>query len=169
MLYHDGMDTPIGRLVLVADADGALVRVQFPGSRSAPADPRTMACDPARLASIRVQFEDWFAGRRFAFDLPLKPSGTAFQQSVWAALCGIGYGRTASYAQIARRIGRARAVRAVGAANGANPLAIVVPCHRVIGADGRLTGYAGGLEAKHWLLEHERRHRPEREPGKDAW
>ena len=88
----------------------------------------------------------------------MRPRGTDFQRRVWDGLMAIGYGRTESYAELARRIGRPRAVRAVGAANGANPLSIVVPCHRVIGADGSLTGYGGGLEAKRWLLAHERRH-----------
>lgn len=114
----------------------------------------------ALLRAAQKQFEEYFAGRRHTFDLPLHPHGTPFQLEVWGALLAIPYGETASYAQIAQRIGRPGAVRAVGAANGANPLAIIVPCHRVIGSDGDLTGYGGGLAAKRWLLAHERRFAP---------
>ena len=99
-------------------------------------------------------------GARLQFDLPLHPSGTPFQLEVWGALLAIPYGETVSYADIARRIRRPRAVRAVGAANGANPLSIIVPCHRVIGSHGDLTGYGGGLPAKRWLLAHERKYAP---------
>ncbi len=98
----------------------------------------------------------WFAGERTGFDLPLRPRGTPFQRDVWEALREIPYGETRSYGQIAARLRAPSAVRAVGAANGRNPLAIIVPCHRVIGASGALTGYAGGLERKRWLLAHER-------------
>ncbi|KGI78904.1 methylated-DNA--[protein]-cysteine S-methyltransferase [Oleiagrimonas soli] len=159
MLYQDRLDTPIGVLTLIADEDGALVRVNLPQSRKPPPDLGPVRADRARLAAICVQFEAYFAGERFDFDLPLRPHGTDFQRQVWDGLLGIGYGRTASYADLARSIGRPRAVRAVGAANGANPLSIIVPCHRVIGADGSLTGYGGGMEAKRWLLDHEQRHR----------
>jgi methylated-DNA-[protein]-cysteine S-methyltransferase len=111
------------------------------------------------LAALRGELEAYFAGRAVDFDIPLAPAGTPFQQAVWQALRGIPYGATASYAEIARRIGRPRAVRAVGLANARNPIAIIVPCHRVIGADGTLTGYAGGLERKQALLELESRAR----------
>lgn len=158
MLYHDHLDTPIGRLVLIADADGALLRVNLPHSRKPPPDLGPSRRDPARLSTIAAQFAEYFDGRRVVFDLPLRPRGTDFQRRVWDGLMHIGYGRTASYAELARHIERPRAVRAVGAANGANPLSIVVPCHRVIGADGSLTGYGGGIAAKRWLLEHEQRH-----------
>lgn len=155
--YYDDVPTPIGRLRLFADAGGALVHVDLPGSRRPhPLDGARR--DPGPLAAARAQFAAYFDGELRAFDLPMKPVGTSFQQAVWAALCDIGYGITESYADLAGRIGRPRAVRAVGAANGANPLAIVVPCHRVIGADGSLTGYGGGLDAKRWLLAHEQRH-----------
>jgi methylated-DNA-[protein]-cysteine S-methyltransferase len=103
------------------------------------------------------QLDEYFAGTRRRFDLPLAPAGTPFQQRVWQGLTEIPYGETISYAELARRIGRPAAVRAVGAANGRNPLAIVVPCHRVIGSDGRLVGYGGGLPVKAALLELERR------------
>ena len=111
------------------------------------------------LAALRGALEAYFAGRAVDFDIPLAPAGTPFQQAVWQALRGIPYGATASYAEIARHIGRPRAVRAVGLANARNPIAIIVPCHRVIGADGTLTGYAGGLERKQALLELESRAR----------
>ncbi len=158
MLYRDHLDTPIGRLELIADEDGALVRVNLPHPRKPPPDPGPTRRDPARLAPIVRQFAEYFDGRRTAFDLSLCSHGTDFQRRVWHGLKAIGYARTESYGELARRIGRPRAVRAVGTANGANPLSIVVPCHRVIGADGSLTGYGGGLEAKRWLLAHEQRH-----------
>lgn len=158
MLYRDRMDTPIGVLTLIADEHGTLVWVYLPQSRKPTPDLAPMRDDRARLAAIRTQFDEYFAGRRFDFDLPMRSRGTEFQQQVWDGLLGIGYGRTASYAELACNIGRPRAMRAVGAANGANPLPIIVPCHRVIGADGSLTGYGGGMHAKRWLLEHEQRH-----------
>lgn len=147
------MLTPIGALRLLAE-DDALVAIHFlesplePGRRSDHAHPL--------LAEARRQLVEYFAGDRTGFDLPLRVRGTGFQARVWAALAGISYGRTRSYREIAAEIGRPTAVRAVGAANGRNPLPIVVPCHRVIGADGSLTGYAGGLATKTWLLRHER-------------
>jgi methylated-DNA-[protein]-cysteine S-methyltransferase len=155
--FYDDVDTPIGRIQLVAD-DNALVHVGLPYSKHPfPVQPGWRR-DPQRLTGAKDQFVAWFAGERQDFDLALHPRGTPFQLAVWQALRTIGYARTASYAELARRIGRPRAVRAVGAANGANPLSIVVPCHRVIGSNGSLTGYGGGLEAKQWLLAHERRH-----------
>ncbi|GHB09966.1 methylated-DNA--protein-cysteine methyltransferase [Salinicola rhizosphaerae] len=104
------------------------------------------------------QLDDYFAGQRETFDLTLTPDGTPFQQRVWQALADIPYGETRSYRDIATAIGAPNAVRAVGAANGRNPLALIVPCHRVIGSNGTLTGYAGGMARKAWLLEHESRH-----------
>ncbi|MBN8727110.1 MAG: methylated-DNA--[protein]-cysteine S-methyltransferase [Xanthomonadales bacterium] len=155
---YDWMESPLGRLLLVADGAG-LRRIAFPGPvQAAFIQPGWRRSAPA-LADVRAQLGAWFAGRRSAFDLPLAAAGgTSFQRLTWAGLLAIPYGQTISYAELARRIGRPRAVRAAGAANGANPLPIVVPCHRVIGADGSLTGFAGGLEAKRWLLAHERRH-----------
>lgn len=119
---------------------------------------------PARAQSSRVleqtadQLGEYFAGKRTSFDVPLAPRGSGFQQLVWRALTQIAYAETVSYGDIARTIGRPAASRAVGAANGKNPISIIVPCHRVVGANGSLTGYAGGLEAKRWLLAHEQRH-----------
>ncbi len=158
-LYYDDHDCPLGRLRLVADDDG-LTFLELPHTRH-PFDPGVeLRHAPARLAEVRRQLDAWFAGERIDFDLPLSPRGTAFQLAVWQGLRGIPYAQTISYGELARRIGRPRAVRAVGAANGANPLSIIVPCHRVIGSNGSLTGYGGGLPAKQWLLAHERRHAP---------
>jgi methylated-DNA-[protein]-cysteine S-methyltransferase len=159
MAWHDYLDTPIGPLLLAADAHG-LVGIGLPRRGAAQRAPEGSEPAAPKLHGARRQLEEYFAGTRQVFDLPLHPCGTAFQLEVWGALLAIPYGETTSYAEIARRIGRARAVRAVGAANGANPLPIVVPCHRVIGSHGDLTGYGGGLPAKRWLLAHERRHAP---------
>ncbi|HET8900031.1 MAG TPA: methylated-DNA--[protein]-cysteine S-methyltransferase [Rhodanobacteraceae bacterium] len=156
-MFFDYLDSPLGRLLLAADAHG-LTHVDLPHEQ-APTTPQAhWTRDRARLTETRRQLTAYFAGEQIEFTLPLHPQGTAFQHAVWTALRAIPYAETRSYGELARRIDRPRAVRAVGAANGANPLAIVVPCHRVIGADGRLTGYGGGLPAKHWLLAHERRH-----------
>lgn len=144
--------SPVGPLRLHSDGS-ALTAIEFapfdeavPGTRQ----------DDAVLVLAREQLQEYFAGQRHDFDLPLAPVGTEFRRQVWAALQEIPYGRTVSYAQIAARLGLAPgASRAVGTANGANPIPIVVPCHRVIGADGSLTGYAGGLERKRTLLDLE--------------
>lgn len=152
------VESPLGALRLVA-ADDALVGVHLPGD-PAEQDPRAAA--PGRsvsrhpvLEEARAQLRAWFAGRRTTFDLPLRLEGTPFQLSVWRALLDIPYGQTTSYRDLAVLVGRPSAIRAVGAANGRNPLPIIVPCHRVIGSSGALTGYAGGVERKRWLLEHE--------------
>ena len=108
-----------------------------------------------RLEDLSTQLGEYFSGKRKTFDYPLAPKGTEFQLAVWNALLEIPYGDTTTYAELARRIGRPSAVRAVGAANGANPIPIVVPCHRIIGTSGTLVGYGGGLDRKRWLLEHE--------------
>jgi methylated-DNA-[protein]-cysteine S-methyltransferase len=149
------LDTPLGRLSIEVE-DGALVAIRLPPRPGdAPLPPaRDAGSDPVHAAAVR-QLVEYFAGERTTFDLPLRPRGTPFQQAVWTTLLAIPAGETRSYVDIARAIGRPSAVRAVGAANGRNPLAIVVPCHRVIGASGALTGYAGGLDAKRWLLAHE--------------
>jgi methylated-DNA-[protein]-cysteine S-methyltransferase len=145
-------DTPVGRLSLFADG-GVLVGLHFPeGVPAVPA--RDGAGDPV-LDRARAELDEYFAGRRTSFDFPLDPRGTAFQRTVWEALRAIPFGRTRSYGDLAAAIGRPKASRAVGAANGQNPIAIVIPCHRVIGADGSLTGYGGGMPRKEWLLSHE--------------
>lgn len=148
------MDSPVGRLRLAAD-DIALRSIEFPSPRHPIVLRDAVEGDNALLAETRTQLRAYFDGRRSAFDLPLGPVGTEFQRHVWFALAGIPFGATLSYAQLAARVGRPSAVRAVGAANGRNPLPIVLPCHRVIGSDGSLTGFGGGLPAKRFLLELE--------------
>lgn len=147
------MSSPLGELRLFSDGD-ELVGLMLPGDTTLTGT----ACSTPVLEATRTQLAEYFAGTRRDFDLPLAPRGTGFQQIVWRALTTIGYGETWSYGQLARAIGRPAASRAVGAANGRNPLAIIVPCHRVIGANGTLTGYGGGLPAKKWLLQHEQKH-----------
>jgi methylated-DNA-[protein]-cysteine S-methyltransferase len=146
------MGSPFGRLELV-EAAGALVAVHFDAADgSAEHDPGGSAL----LAEAQRQLSDYFAGTRRVFDLPLRPAGTDFQRRVWQVLASVPWGTTTTYGAIAARLGLPPgASRAVGAANGANPIAIVLPCHRVIGSDGRLTGYAGGLERKARLLRLE--------------
>ena len=146
------LDTPIGALRLVSNGT-QLVMIEFDGRYSELATGED-TCDPL-LASTANQLREYFAGRRDHFDLPLAPAGTAFQRSVWAALEEIPWGEVRSYRDIAIAIDRPAAVRAVGAANGRNPLPIVVPCHRVVGSDGSMTGFAGGLAIKRQLLELE--------------
>jgi methylated-DNA-[protein]-cysteine S-methyltransferase len=151
-LNHLLLDSPVGTLRLWSNGR-QLVRIEFNASEAGPAD--TQRQDDPVLQRGGEQLEEYFAGKRRTFDLPLAPQGTAFQHSVWRALAEIPWGQWRSYGDIARAIGRPRAVRAVGAANGRNPLPIVVPCHRVVGSDGSLTGFAGGLETKRYLLELE--------------
>ena len=150
-IWFDDIATPIGRLRLVADVQG-LREVWFETGKSKRSAAPHWQHDPERLHFARHQLDDYFAGQRQSFDLPLHPIGTTFQLQVWQALEAIPYGTTVSYAEIARRIGQPQAVRAVGAANGRNPIPIVVPCHRVIGSDGSLTGFGGGLPTKRFLL-----------------
>ena len=151
------IDAPVGPLLVAANPAG-LVRISFDGGRR-PTEPSPgWIEDAGALAGFVEQLGAWFAGALRRFDLPLAAPGTEFQRAVWSAVGAIPYGETASYADVALAAGRPTASRAVGAANGANPLPIVVPCHRVVGADGSLTGFAGGLEAKRWLLAHEAGH-----------
>jgi methylated-DNA-[protein]-cysteine S-methyltransferase len=155
------MTSPVGELLLTAE-DAGLTRVYFEqhvhGNRMG-AEWRPAAASTGRaadvLAEARRQLDAYFTGRLTCFSVALAPAGTPFQQRVWAALRGIAFGDTVSYSEIARRIDAPDAVRAVGAANGRNPLSIIVPCHRVIGSDGTLTGFGGGIERKRWLLQHE--------------
>ncbi len=152
LAYH-WMDSPVGRLLLAGDERGLWV-IHFASNDTEPASAWRPAEGPVREA-VR-QLEAFFGRELQQFDLALHPVGTEFQLAVWNALPGIPYGATISYSELARRIGRPASVRAVGAANGANPLPIVLPCHRVIGADGSLTGYGGGLPTKARLLAMER-------------
>ena len=148
--------SPVGELLLTS-SDGMLTGLHMSLHRGGPAPrpkPEWGRDDPA-LRLAREQLKAFFAGELRAFELPLRMTGTPFQEQVWEGLLTIPYGTTISYAELARRIGRPGASRAVGAANGRNPIGIVVPCHRVIGADGTLTGYGGGLDRKEWLISHE--------------
>jgi methylated-DNA-[protein]-cysteine S-methyltransferase len=148
MTFSTQLSTPVGPLVLEGD-DARLTRLGF-GAAVAPQG------DAASVASAAVQIEQYFAGERTEFDLDVELAGTEFERRVWAEVRAIPYGSTATYAEIARRVGRPSACRAVGRANGRNPIAVIVPCHRVVGSDGSLTGYAGGIEMKRALLDLER-------------
>lgn len=149
MPIHTTVPSPVGDLLLVRDGP-ALTALYLRADRQVAADRDDDAFD-----DVRGQLDEYFGGERTDFDLELAPSGTAFQQRVWAALREIPYGRTASYGEMARRIGSPTSSRAVGLANGRNPISIIVPCHRVIGASGKLVGYGGGLDRKRALLELE--------------
>jgi methylated-DNA-[protein]-cysteine S-methyltransferase len=155
MNYYTTFDSPIGELLAVGDGV-ALTQLHMQGGRTrAKIDPSWRRDDGA-FAAVREQLDEYFAGTRRSFDMPLSMAGGAFEQRVWDELLAIPYGETASYGEIAARVGNPAAARAVGLANGRNPIAVIVPCHRVIGADGSLTGYGGGLERKRLLLDLER-------------
>lgn len=154
MILFRRIESPIGPLLIASDEDG-LCNIEFRQS-SHPADRGAWQGGNSHvLDATEKQLDQYFSGKRRAFDLPLSPHGTDFQRRVWKALQTIPYGQTISYAELARRVGNPRASRAVGLANGRNPLSIIVPCHRVIGADGSLTGYGGGLAIKESLLRLE--------------
>ena len=152
--YYTVLSSPIDELLLVGDGTH-LTGIYMDEHADGPGIGPDWQRDDAPFADAIAQLQAYFAGECTAFDLPLAPRGTPFQQRVWQALGEIPYGQTVSYAEIARRIGQPNAVRAVGRANGSNPISIVVPCHRVIGSSGSLTGYGGGLDRKRWLLAHE--------------
>lgn len=149
MLYTR-VDSPVGELLLAGDGE-SLTRLGFAGSPP----PRGGRPDHDAFAPVIEQLEQYFAGERHAFDVPLDLRGSDFQRDVWSALLEIPYGETATYGEIAERVGRPGKARAVGRANGSNPVAVIVPCHRVIGSDGSLTGYGGGMERKRLLLDLE--------------
>ena len=153
------IDSPIGRLLLGTDGE-ALIRIDMDAPDRPPHDLESWTCNPAArpLPEVARQLEEYFTGRRRVFDLPIRMQGTEFQRRAWRSLMEIPYGETRSYGEQARCIGNPNASRAVGLANGRNPIPIVVPCHRVIGADGSLTGFGGGIERKRWLLAHEGLH-----------
>ena len=152
--------SPVGELLVTA-SDSGVTGVYFSTPDRMPKERAGWLEDDGRgraselLTRARRQLTEYFAGSRTTFDLPLDPSGTAFQHRVWEALRMVPYGTTTIYGELARRLGNVRATRAVGAANGRNPISIVIPCHRVVGAKGDLTGFGGGLDRKRWLLEHE--------------
>jgi len=156
MTNYTEIDSPIGPLLLAAD-DTGLRRIEFMSSKRAHPPEPDWTEDARPLKEITRQLRAYFAGKLEDFDLPLAPEGTDFQQKVWRRLCDIPYGETISYGQLAQRIGNPNASRAVGLANGSNPIPIVIPCHRVIGSNGKLIGYGGGLPIKEKLLALERR------------
>jgi methylated-DNA-[protein]-cysteine S-methyltransferase len=168
LVYLDTIESPAGALTFAVDADGALLRVSFGEGRyertveqELVQDGYRLACNPSRSADARRQLMEYATGERRTFAIPLALKGTAWQVTVWRALTRIPYGETRSYAQVAAMAGRPGAARAVGRANATNRLPIVVPCHRVIGSDGSLSGFAGGTHLKTRLLEHERIALPE--------
>lgn len=152
---HTIIDSPLGDLTLVADDTGALSGLYFDKHRGRP-DPQTFGpYSPSAFDEVRTQLSEYFAGDRTEFTLPLAGGGDSFDRTVWDLLVKIPYGETRSYGDLARELGDVALAQAVGAANGRNPLCVIVPCHRVVGADGRLVGYAGGLSRKRHLLDLE--------------
>ena len=158
MNFYTRINSPLGPLLLTGDG-ASITGLYMDTQEKVPDVQASWRLDKTRFTDARGQLEAYFAGELTSFDLPLSPTGTAFQQKVWQALKTIPYGTTVSYKTIAERIACPRGVRAVGLANGSNPIGIIIPCHRVIGANGKLTGYAGGLERKIWLLNHEASHK----------
>ena len=163
-LTLDRVQTPTGEVLLVTDAEGAVRALDFAGYEARMMRllgrhwPRATLADGRAPQAVRAAVEAYFGGDASALDeLKVRTNGTEFQKSVWAALRAIPHGETRTYGQLAAAIGKPKAVRAAGLANGQNPVALIVPCHRVIGANGTLTGYAGGLERKQWLLAHEKK------------
>ena len=154
--YYTYIDTPVGKLMLAGCDDHGLRYIAFQCGKGAMAPRPDWRQSAAPFRAVERQLREYFQGRRTDFDLKLHPKGTPFQKAVWKALAAIPYGETRSYGEIAKAIGNPAAVRAVGLANGRNPLPIVVPCHRVIGANGQLVGYGGGLPVKQALLDRER-------------
>jgi methylated-DNA-[protein]-cysteine S-methyltransferase len=170
--YASSVPSPIGPLLVVVDADGALLRIDFPAGASRERAAAELArrgielvISEERTAAVRRQLDEYFAGERTRFDLALAPEGSEFQRRVWRALGEIPYGDTVSYGELADGLGRPGGARAVGRANATNPIPIVIPCHRVIGADGSLTGFGGGLDVKQRLLTLERQRSGKGEPG----
>lgn len=151
--YKTYFESPIGNLKLLFNSDYELNSVQFVEDGLSVPDPN----DPGikEIQNVLIQLTEYFDRRRTKFELKLSPSGTEFQKKVWDQLMQIPYGRTLSYQEVARQLGDPKVVRAAASANGKNPIPIIIPCHRVIGSDGLLTGYSGGLHRKKWLLEHE--------------
>ena len=161
-MYYTYHKTPIGVMFIAGDHQ-AIKMMSFPEGYKQRGPMPDWKQTKKPFATVIKQLDDYFKGRRTQFDLPLAPDGTEFQQQVWQALLSIPYGQTMSYGELAKIIHRPKASRAVGAANGANPIPIIIPCHRVIGASGSLTGFGGGLPTKKWLLAHEQSHLPDDE------
>ena len=154
-IYYSYVECPLGRIVVRGDGQ-CLTGLFLPQHKGWAGPDASWVHSDVPFAAVRDQLDEYFAGERGQFDVPLRLAGTPFQQRVWQELLHIPFGTTVTYRQLAQRIGRPRAVRAVGSANGRNPVSIIVPCHRVVGAGGQLTGYAGGIETKRRLLELER-------------
>ena len=154
--YYSELDSPVGSLLLLGD-EQRLTGLYMHEQRHRPPLPDGCRRNDKAFAHVREQLKQYFAGKLQQFEVELAGEGSPFQRTVWKALRQIPFGVTESYGGLARRIGNANASRAVGLANGKNPIGIIVPCHRVVGANGSLTGYGGGLDRKKWLLEHERR------------
>jgi methylated-DNA-[protein]-cysteine S-methyltransferase len=154
--YYSELESPIGQLLIVGDEASLRGLYMLDHRHQLPVAEGCERNDRA-FSAVRQQLSAYFAGKLRKFEVSLAVEGSAFQKQVWQALLDIPFGETESYGQLARRIGNEKASRAVGLANGRNPISIIVPCHRVIGADGSLTGYGGGMERKKWLLEHEKR------------
>lgn len=148
------MESPVGRLFLAGDREG-LRHIDFPEEKRPVVPKPDWREMPAFFSAAVSELQEYFSGRRRRFSIDIKPEGTPFQRTVWRALRRVPYGKTVSYGELARRIGNPGASRAVGMANGANPIPIIIPCHRVIGANGDLTGFGGGLKVKRFLLELE--------------
>lgn len=147
-------ESPLGKLLLVGE-HGFLTGLRFEDHVIDPPTSPNIRESPEAFHHVTTQLDEYFAGDRQVFDLPVRPIGTRFQHRVWAALANISYGTTETYGDLAHRLGDRKASRAVGVANGNNPISIIIPCHRVLGADGSLTGYGGGVDKKLWLLRHE--------------
>ena len=156
MIYYRWLESPLGALLLTGDGR-SLTGLYLQGQKHFPKQIESwcesLQADP--FEQVQAQLAEYFTHQRQSFDLPVAPCGTVFQKQVWQLLSQIPFGETVSYGALAQQLGQPTASRAVGAANGRNPVSIVVPCHRVIAASGKLTGYAGGIERKQWLLEHE--------------
>jgi len=161
--YYSRIDSPVGSLLLLGSGE-ALTGLRMQKQKYGSAVPENCKRDDKVFSNVRAQLDAYFSGELQSFDVPLAPVGTPFQKIVWKALLDIPFGVTESYGALAKRIGHDGAARAVGLANGHNPIGIIIPCHRVIGADGSLTGYGGGIERKEWLLKHEGSYSPARQP-----
>lgn len=153
-MERTNLKTPLGNMILEMD-DSGIQRLEFTDQQQ----PKSNAAISANLKTVVDQINDYFEGNLDRFDLPLAPKGTEFQNKVWQELQKIPFGKTISYQELANRLGDPLVIRAAASANGKNPIAIIIPCHRVIGSDGSLTGYAGGLHRKKWLVEHEQPHK----------
>lgn len=166
--YYTHMESPLGPILLTSNGTALTMLAMHQQKHGSEIQPDWRR-DAAPFAEAVKQLDAYFAGELKDFDLPLAPAGTPFQQSVWQALLTVPFGATASYGEIAQGIGNPKACRAVGLANGQNPIAIIIPCHRIIGSNGKLTGYGGGLNRKEWLLSHEQGITPAELPTDDLF